>query len=207
VGAAPWFDRLDIGQLGPPGSDPDAAGEGDTDLEPTVRRWLALARSEPWPIGDLNRFVARLAKFSRAEIRKMRRRIVVEPGPADDRQEIVGFLSLAHGAEKPVLLTPEETLALPRARARRSSHACLPHDRPNVRSLSPNGKLRGSRAPAEEARPRPPKCDIVLYLMMLFLPRARGGGEGKRNRWQKDPLRPSRQRVPLRVIDCNNGST
>jgi len=62
------------------------AGEGAADLEPTVRRWLALARKEPRPINELNRFVARLAKFSRAEIRKMRWRIVTEPGPAGDRQ-------------------------------------------------------------------------------------------------------------------------
>jgi hypothetical protein len=89
------------------------AGEGDTDLEPTVRRWVALAASEPRPIGGLNRTVARLAKSSRGEIRKMRRRIVVEPGAAGDRQTIVGHLSLAFGAEKPVMLTLEETLALP----------------------------------------------------------------------------------------------
>jgi hypothetical protein len=89
------------------------AGEGDADLEPTVRRWLALARKEPRPINELNRFVARLAKFTRAEIRKMRRRIATEPGPAGDRQAIVTYLSLAYGAEKPVILTPEETLALP----------------------------------------------------------------------------------------------
>jgi hypothetical protein len=43
----------------------------------------------------------------------MRRRIVTEPGPTGDRQAIVGYLSLAYGAEKPVVLTLEETLALP----------------------------------------------------------------------------------------------
>jgi hypothetical protein len=91
------------------------AGEGETDLEPTVRRWLALAGNEPRPIGDLNRFLACLAKFSRSEIRKMRRRIVTEAGPAGDRQAIVGYLSLAHGTEKPVMLTLEATLALPAA--------------------------------------------------------------------------------------------
>jgi hypothetical protein len=32
---------------------------------------------------------------------------------AGDRQVLVGHLSVAHGAEKPVLLTLEETLALP----------------------------------------------------------------------------------------------
>jgi hypothetical protein len=92
-------------------------GEGDTDLEPTVRRWLALSGSELRPIGDLNRIVARVAKFSRAETRKMRRRIVTEPRPAGDRQAIVAHLSLAHGAEKPLMLTLEETLALPAALA------------------------------------------------------------------------------------------
>jgi hypothetical protein len=88
-------------------------GEGDADLEPTVRRWLALARKEQRPINELNRFVASLAKFSRAEIRKMRRRIDAEPGPAGDRQVVVAHLSLAHGAQKPVVLAPEETLAFP----------------------------------------------------------------------------------------------
>jgi hypothetical protein len=44
-----------------------------------------------------------------------RRRISTEQGPAGDRQAIVGYLSLTHGAEKPVMLTPEETLALPAA--------------------------------------------------------------------------------------------
>jgi N-acetylmuramoyl-L-alanine amidase len=82
-----------------------------------VRRWRALAGSEPRRIGELNPLLARLAKFSRAETRKMRRRIVTEPGPAGDRQAIVGHLSLAHGAEKPVMLTREETLALPAALA------------------------------------------------------------------------------------------
>jgi hypothetical protein len=89
------------------------AGEGDADLEPTVRRWLALSISEPRPIGDLNRIVAHLAKFSRAEIRKMRRRILMEPGPAGDRQAVAAHLSLLCGAEKPIMLTLEETLALP----------------------------------------------------------------------------------------------
>ena len=89
------------------------AGSGEADLEPTVRRWLALAKVEPRPVGELNRIVARLAKFSRAEIRKMRGRIVTEPSPAGGRQVLVGHLSVAHGAEKPVLLTLEETLALP----------------------------------------------------------------------------------------------
>src|SRR6267378_872204 len=93
------------------------AGEGGTDLEPTVRRWFALAGSDLRPIGDLNRIVAHLAKFSRAETRRMRRRIRTEPGPAGDRQAIVAHLSLAHGAKKPAVLAPEEMLALPAALA------------------------------------------------------------------------------------------
>jgi hypothetical protein len=40
-----------------------------------------------------------------------------EPGPAGDRQAIVGHLSLAHGADEPVMLMLEETLALPAALA------------------------------------------------------------------------------------------
>jgi hypothetical protein len=82
-----------------------------------VRRWLALARKEPRPINELNRFVARLAKFSRAEIRKMRRRIVTENGPAGDRQAVVAYLSLAFGAEKPWVPSPEEAFVFPTALA------------------------------------------------------------------------------------------
>jgi hypothetical protein len=93
------------------------AGEEKTDIEPTARRWLTLANAELRPIGDLNAIVARLAKFSRSEIRKMRRRIATEPGPAGERQAIVGYLSLACGAKKLVVLTPEQTLALPMALA------------------------------------------------------------------------------------------
>jgi hypothetical protein len=89
------------------------AVEGNSDPEPTVRRWLTLAAGEPRPIGDLNRIFARFAKFSRSEIRKMRRGIVTEPGPAGDRQAIVGHLSLLYGDEKPVVLAPREMLALP----------------------------------------------------------------------------------------------
>jgi hypothetical protein len=90
---------------------------GDADLEPTVRRWVALAGKEPRPIGDLSGILACLAKYSRSEITKTRRRIRTEPGPAGDRQEIVGHLSLAHGADEPVMLMLEETLALPAALA------------------------------------------------------------------------------------------
>jgi hypothetical protein len=47
----------------------------------------------------------------------MRRRIDAEPGPAGDRQAVIAHLYLAHGAEKPVILAPEETLVLPAALA------------------------------------------------------------------------------------------
>ena len=89
------------------------AGEGETDLEATVCRWLTMARSEPRPIGDLNRILTRVSKFSRSEIKKVRRRIHAEPGPAGDRQAIVACLSLLWGAKKPVVLAPEEALTLP----------------------------------------------------------------------------------------------
>jgi hypothetical protein len=89
-----------------------AAPDG-SDCEPTVRRWLALARSEPRSIAELNRIIARLAKFSRSEIRKSRRRIRREPGPVGDRQAILAHVSLLNGAEKPALPTPVETLAFP----------------------------------------------------------------------------------------------
>jgi hypothetical protein len=93
------------------------AGEGATDLEPTVRRWLALAGNEPRPVADLNRVLARLAKFSRSEMKKAHRRIRTEGAAAGDRQAIIAHLSLAHGAEKPAVLAAEEILALPVALA------------------------------------------------------------------------------------------
>ena len=65
-------------------------GDGAGDLEPAVRRWLALGQGPLRPIGEINRIIARLAKFSRAELRKMRRRIRTEPGPTGDRQTING---------------------------------------------------------------------------------------------------------------------
>jgi hypothetical protein len=80
-------------------------------------RWVALAGKEPRPIGDLDGILACLAKYSRSEITKTQRRIRTEPGPAGDRQAIVGHLSLAHGADEPVMLMLEETLALPAALA------------------------------------------------------------------------------------------
>jgi hypothetical protein len=76
-----------------------------------VRRWLALAGINLRAVGELNRIVAHLAKFGRADTLRIRRRIRTQPGPAGDRQAIV-----AH-AKKPVMLTPEETLAFPAALA------------------------------------------------------------------------------------------
>jgi hypothetical protein len=93
------------------------AEEGKADIEATMRRWLALAAGELRPITDLNRIVARLAKFSRAAIRKLRRRITTERGPAGDRQAVFAHLSLLLGAEKPIVMTPEETVTLPVALA------------------------------------------------------------------------------------------
>jgi hypothetical protein len=89
-----------------------AAGDG-SDNESMVRRWIALAQGELRLIIQLNRIVARLAKFSRAEIKMRRRRIQSEAGPVGDRQAILAHISLLHGAEKPVVLTAEEMLAFP----------------------------------------------------------------------------------------------
>ena len=89
------------------------ARENGPGLEAAVRRWLALGQSELRSIIELNRIVARLAKFSRSEIKKSRRRIRGEAGPAGDRQAILAYISLLSGAEKPVVPTPEETLVLP----------------------------------------------------------------------------------------------
>jgi hypothetical protein len=89
------------------------AGDGDTDLEPTVRRWLAFAAGELRPVGEVNRVLGRLAKFSRLEIKKMGRRITTQAGPAGDRQAIGGHLAQVYGAGKPAVLAPEEMLAFP----------------------------------------------------------------------------------------------
>jgi hypothetical protein len=89
------------------------AKHGEDNFESTLRRWLGLARSDPWSIVELNRIVSRLAKFSRAEIRKLRRRVTTGSGPHGDRQAVLAYLSLLSGAKKPVVPTPEETLALP----------------------------------------------------------------------------------------------
>jgi hypothetical protein len=50
-----------------------AARGGDADLEPTERRWVALAGKETRPI-DLSGILTCLAKYSRSEITKTRRR-------------------------------------------------------------------------------------------------------------------------------------
>jgi hypothetical protein len=89
------------------------AGKDGSDCEPATRRWLALARSEPRSINQLNPIVAHLAKFSRSETKKLRRRIRREAGPAGDRQTILAHISLLNGAERPVVPKPEETLAFP----------------------------------------------------------------------------------------------
>jgi hypothetical protein len=89
------------------------AGENGPDLEPTVRRWLALGQTEPRSIVELNRTVARLAKFSRSEIRRRRRRIRSEPGPGGDRQAVLAHISLLFGADKPVVPIPEEMFSFP----------------------------------------------------------------------------------------------
>jgi hypothetical protein len=89
------------------------AGQDGLDVEATVRRWLALDQSEPRPIGDLNRIVTRLGKFSRSEIGKSCRRIRSEPGQVGDRQAVLAYISQLYGAQKPVVPTPEETLVLP----------------------------------------------------------------------------------------------
>jgi hypothetical protein len=87
--------------------------QGGGNLESTLRRWLGLAQGEPRPIVELNRIVARLSKFSRTEIRKLRRRIRSEVGPAGDRQAILAHVSLLNGAQKPIVPEPEEALAFP----------------------------------------------------------------------------------------------
>jgi len=88
-------------------------GKDESDCEPATRRWRALARSEPRSINQLNQIVARLAKFSRTEITKLRRRIRSEAGPVGDLQAILAHISLLNGAEKPVVPKPEEALAFP----------------------------------------------------------------------------------------------
>jgi hypothetical protein len=85
----------------------------EADLESTLRRWLGLAESELRSIVELNRVVARLSKFSRTEIRKLGRRISRESGPVGDGQAVLAYISLLDGSDKPVVLTPEETLVFP----------------------------------------------------------------------------------------------
>jgi hypothetical protein len=124
------------------------AGEGATDLEPTVRRWLALVGNEPRPIGELNRILARLAKFSRSEIRKTHRRSRTEPGAAGDRQAIVAHLSLGQGAEKPSVLTPEEMFALPIALAVAGLFVIVCQAISRIFEAAPRGTIRsGIKAP------------------------------------------------------------
>jgi hypothetical protein len=89
------------------------AGKDGRNYEPTVRRWLSLDPSDPRPIIELNRIIARLSEFSRAELKKSRRRIQRVTDPAGDRQAVLAHISLLSGTEKPLVPTPEETLVLP----------------------------------------------------------------------------------------------
>jgi hypothetical protein len=89
------------------------AGENRPDLEPTVRRWLALGQSELRSIIELNRIAVRLGKFSRFEIRKLHQRTRCDSGAVGDRQAILAHISLLYGAENPIVLPAEETLAFP----------------------------------------------------------------------------------------------
>jgi hypothetical protein len=89
------------------------AADTGADLEPTVRRWLALPTGEQRPIVYLNGIIAQLAKFSRSETRKMGRRIGADARPAGNRQAVVAYLSMLYGANKPEMLTSEQTLAAP----------------------------------------------------------------------------------------------
>jgi hypothetical protein len=89
------------------------AGQNGPDCEPALRRWLAVPRGGPRSIIELNRIIAQLAKSSRSEIRRRRRRIRSESGPVGDRQVVLAHISLLYGAEKPLMPAPEETLALP----------------------------------------------------------------------------------------------
>jgi hypothetical protein len=82
------------------------------DLEPTLRRWIALGAGELRPIADLNWTTRRLARFSRAELRKRHRRFIVEPGPVGDRQLIWVLLQLLHGVEAAQVPTPDEMLTI-----------------------------------------------------------------------------------------------
>jgi hypothetical protein len=76
--------------------------------EPTVRRWFALAAGEVPPIRKLNSIIGQLSKYSRAEIRRMRRRIVSEHGPAGDRAIVTAYLSLLYNPACPGLNMREE---------------------------------------------------------------------------------------------------
>jgi hypothetical protein len=89
--------------------------QGEADLEATQRRWRGLAESKPRPIGDLNRIVKRLARFSRAEIRKLHRRVATgQSGPLGDRQVVLAYLSLLGDAEKAGGANPEGPIGVNR---------------------------------------------------------------------------------------------
>jgi hypothetical protein len=81
--------------------------------EKTARRWLALCQGELRPVGKINAIVAKLGKLARREIGTARRRMALDHGPAGERQAIVAYLSVLDGAEKPIILSSADTLALP----------------------------------------------------------------------------------------------
>jgi hypothetical protein len=86
------------------------AGQHGCDCEPAACRWLSRSLSGPRSIIELNRIVARLAKFSRSEIRKLHRRIRSDSGPAGERQAVFAHISLLKGYDKPIAPTSEDTM-------------------------------------------------------------------------------------------------
>lgn len=85
---------------------------GESDHEPTLRRWIALGSGEVQPIAYLNGIMARLAKFCRGEIRKKGRRFTVESGPAGDRQVVWSLHQLLTGANTVQVPSGDETLII-----------------------------------------------------------------------------------------------
>jgi hypothetical protein len=80
--------------------------------EKTARRWVALCQGELRPVGKINAVVAKLDKLARREIGNGRHRMAFDHGPAGERQAIVAYVSVLHGAEKPIILSSAETLVL-----------------------------------------------------------------------------------------------
>jgi hypothetical protein len=118
VGAVQWFISVSVGMLaeqlgGVRALARAVAGSRAIDLEPTMRRLLTLGRGELRSVIDLNKTLGQIAKFSRAEIRKLRRRLDTQPGPVGDRQAVIAHLSLLYGDARPTMMTAEETLVFP----------------------------------------------------------------------------------------------